>query len=152
MTSSSDALERLRTAYQRVQASKRGDAPLDMQPVWDIINAVPEVVALLSNHAEFEHDAAVEERDATIERLSAELERVKGEDREARWARWPQGDAGDAIDFACDHISPMPKMRWFLEDWRGGKADEWPDYMRWLNVQREGARAALNNTAENSDV
>jgi hypothetical protein len=69
-------------------------------------------------------------------------------DREAKWAKWPQGDAGDAIDFACDHAKePM----FFLEDWRSGRADEWPEYMHWLKVQRDGARAALQGERSNDN-
>jgi hypothetical protein len=70
-------------------------------------------------------------------------------EREAKWVRWPQGDAGDAVDFACDHAK---EPIFFLNDWRSGRADEWPEYMRWLNVQRDGARAASVDThAERQD-
>lgn len=48
-------------------------------------------------------------------------------------------EAADAIDFACDHAS---EPLFFLEDWRMGRANEWPEYMRWLKAQRDGARAA----------
>jgi hypothetical protein len=75
-----------------------------------------------------------------VEQLSS------GARKRAYWER-PFGDAGDAVDFALDHLSPMPKMRWFLEDWRSAGADsnfaaEWPDYMRWLKAQQEGAKAS----------
>lgn len=64
--------------------------------------------------------------------------------REAKWAKWPEGDAGDALDWALDHSSGRIEAADFLEDWREGMAAQrWPDYMRWLNVQREGARTIL---------
>lgn len=69
--------------------------------------------------------------------MKSELELLA--EKEAKWARWPQGEAADAIDFACDHAS---EPLFFLEDWRMGRANEWPEYMRWLKVQRDGARAA----------
>jgi hypothetical protein len=56
------------------------------------------------------------------------------------------GSAGDAIDFACDHIQWPAEAMEFLEDWRGDKASEWPGYVRWLAVQREGAMQAARLT------
>jgi hypothetical protein len=75
-----------------------------------------------------------------IEQLSS------GVGKPAYWDR-PFGDAGDAIDYALDHLSPMANTRWFLDDWRlagadSNFADRWPDYMRWLKVQQEGAKAS----------
>lgn len=59
---------------------------------------------------------------------------------------WPQGDAGDAIDFACDHVKDKPML--FLEDWRVGRADQWPEYMKWLATQHAGAKAAKARRAQ----
>jgi hypothetical protein len=39
----------------------------------------------------------------------------------------------------------------FLERWREGRADKWPAYMRWLIVQRDGARAASGMSASGQD-
>lgn len=62
--------------------------------------------------------------------------------RPAYWER-PNGDAGDALDWALDHIEgPECDRIVFLEAWREGRLDEWPDYHRWLKVQHEGAKAA----------
>jgi hypothetical protein len=56
------------------------------------------------------------------------------------------GDAGDALDFALDHIDDTWSRTDFLESWREGDLAEWPEYTRWLEVQRQGA---LRNLAPN---
>jgi hypothetical protein len=66
--------------------------------------------------------------------LATRLEQPSGM-REAR----PFGGAGDAIDFACDHTK---EPVFFLEDWRKDGAREWPEYLQWLKVQRDGAAEA----------
>lgn len=66
-------------------------------------------------------------------------------EREAKWALWPNGDAGDAIDFALDHTDSSFEMYDFLECWREGRLCQWPAYHRWLQVQRDGARAAKSD-------
>jgi hypothetical protein len=72
-----DVAEKLRVAFQKVQACKRGDAKLDMQPVWDIINLVPSAVALLDAMPEFERDVAAEETATLIEDLRQQVERLE---------------------------------------------------------------------------
>lgn len=56
----------------------------------------------------------------------------------------PNGDAGDALDWALGHLAAPQKQLGFLDDWRDGRDldTRWPGYMRWLGVQREGARKA----------
>jgi hypothetical protein len=66
--------------------------------------------------------------------------------REAKWAECPNGDAADALDYALVHINDSHERTDFLECWYEGDVGYWPDYLRWLSVQRDGARAA--STAE----
>lgn len=65
----------------------------------------------------------------------------------------PLGNAGDAIDFAIDHIEDPFERTDFLDAWREGAVSEWPEYARWLQVQRDGAmqaaQALSNSGAEN---
>lgn len=64
----------------------------------------------------------------------------------------PLGDAGDAIDFACGHCAPDEAVA-FLDDWRADRAGKyWPGYVRWLNVQHEGAKRAKARATAPSEV
>lgn len=70
--------------------------------------------------------------------------------REAHWKRWPNGDAGDAIDFACGHIEDATDAMDFLDNWRANfMLHRYPEYLRWLAVQRECARTALSHKETN---
>lgn len=80
-------------------------------------------------------------------RLAHTVDATDGE-REAK----PGGDAGDAIDFALGHINEADAAIRFLDDWRGDFSHRWPDYHRWLAVQRKGARQARQPAAEADEV
>lgn len=58
----------------------------------------------------------------------------------------PQGDAGDAIDWACGHARAGEALA-FLDDWRMDRADEWPEYMKWVAFQH---KCAAESKAERS--
>jgi hypothetical protein len=104
--------------------------------------------ALIEDLCDAINEGAGDLAKACLEAISTLLkERDAPIDREVKWAKWPQGDAGDAIDYACDHImSGSFEAMQFLEQWREGRANERRDYVHWLKVQRDGARAALSTT------
>ena len=56
-------------------------------------------------------------------------------DLRAEKMRPVNGDAGDAIDYALGHIADPDEQSDFLDNWRAGTVDHWPDYARWLEVQ-----------------
>lgn len=91
-----------------------------------------------NDHYEQGSCVAVDLPNEALAELRAAIASIHDQDglREAHWKRWPLGDAGDAVDFACDHAK---EPVFFLEDWRADRAGEWPDYMKWLNHQRECA-------------
>ena len=49
--------------------------------------------------------------------------------------RPPLGDAGDAIDYALGHIPDQTEAMTFLDKWREGDVNEWPEYFTWLERQ-----------------
>lgn len=57
------------------------------------------------------------------------------------------GDAGDAIDFACDHLRDDPRD--FLEAWREGRLEDYPEYTKWIAFQRKCASEARQRKQAN---
>jgi hypothetical protein len=107
-----DVAEKLRVAFQKVQACKRGDAKLDMQPVWDIINLLPSAVALLDAMPEFERDIAAEAEATRIEQLRKALEKYEGPNA-GTWY-YPEGDTSS--DACCHSEYEVLDERYFDYD------------------------------------
>lgn len=92
-----------------------------------------------------------------IRQLIGEVQRLRGSriaELEGRLHGGEIGAAGDALDFALDRIDDLYEQGSFLDNWRHGDVDEWPEYRSWLATQRAGAaepRAALAPHPEGTD-
>ena len=113
--------ERLRSAWMQIQAGKRAVQEPDMQPIWDVINALPEVIHELDQMPEFEADGMAEK----IEALTAERDGLQARVGELEALVNEQADALEEVgDGTCgihceaegsyDHADLIAKARALL--------------------------------------